>query len=99
MRSKLKSRGLQKVKVFANLTDLQHLKNRSILSLFFTKWRLLSGAEYTIRFPQRTGNLKIGERCVLFVDRWLLAFESQSNGAARLPGRHGGGICEAAGYI
>ena len=43
MRSKMTSRGLQKEEVFANLTDLQHLKNASIPSLFLTTWRLRSG--------------------------------------------------------
>ena len=43
MRSKMTSQGLQKEKVFANLTDLQHLKNAGIPSSFFTVWRLRSG--------------------------------------------------------
>ena len=43
MTSKMKSQGLQKVMVFANLTDLRHLKNAGIPSLFMTTWRLRSG--------------------------------------------------------
>ena len=60
MTSKMRSEGLQKVLVFVNLTDLQHLKNAGIPSLFLTTWRL--------RSARQPGNSKIG-RCALFVDR------------------------------
>ena len=58
-----------KEKAFANLTDLQHLKNAGIPYLVSLHGACALGAEYTIRSPRQTGNLKIGERCVLFVGR------------------------------
>ena len=50
MTSKMTSQGFQQVKGFANLTDLEHLKNASIPSMFLTTWRLRSGCRvhYTL---------------------------------------------------